>query len=128
MANLKPADVVEDPARSSRHSDWGLERAGVLDDILHRTIGELAGTRVELKRMREEAIAESNKLNRAHWNERRLVEHLKASIDMIHDDHLKRRPRHKKSPSAAAHHGCKACQLLLRIEKDVQDFGKELAR
>lgn len=128
MANLKVDEQAAEIDDLKRQERYAVERGRAVDDILHRTIGELAEARTDRFRTQANLEAASVQLNRAHWNERRLVEHLTAAIDMIRDDHLKRLPRHRKSPAAAAHRGCKACQLLLRIEKDVQDFGKELAR
>lgn len=129
MANLKATD--EEWAKlddAQRAEAYATERGRVVEDLLHRCIGEVAESRAGLKRGEKRISEAEMKAHRLHWDVRRLVDRLTLALQWIQADHMKRFPRHKRSTGAAAHKGCKACQLALAIAKDVEDLGKELAR
>jgi succinate dehydrogenase/fumarate reductase flavoprotein subunit len=129
MANLKATEEEWGKLEEvERAESVATEYGRVVDDLLYRTVRDLAEARAGLRRNEKRISDAEVKLNRAHWNERRLVDHLKVAVDAIHETHFKTRPRHKRSTVTAALEGCALCKFLLAVEKDVQEFGRELAR
>jgi hypothetical protein len=128
MANLMSIEESAKLEEAKRNERIAIERGRQLEDLLHRCIGDVADARASVHRLSKQGIEVENKLSRAQFNERRLVERVKAALDWIHEDHFKRVPSHKKAPGPAARKGCKACELIIQIQHDAAEFGKELAR
>jgi hypothetical protein len=126
MTDLKAEETAAELEDTKRREREQCERAGVLEDLLHSAIGELAEARAGRNAIREALLEAERKLTREKLNVRHLAGRLKLALDFIEDDHFDR-TNHRRATGAKAFNGCKACQLYLQVLKDVEAFGKELA-
>lgn len=129
MANLKATDEewakLEELERAERVAT---EYGRAVDDLLFRTVRDLAEARAGLRR-NEKRISDADvRANQDHWRQEHLIQRIEQTALWIQEDHLKRVPAHKKRLVRSVEKGCDACALILELAKYVAHQKREIAR